>query len=127
MRLSLLLVAAASPLASAICAQTLEHRPATSPPAARRNLGIRTVAVTDWRAYSSQLDPPRGVVVMSIMQGGAASAAGLQAGDVILSLGGSPLMTVADLQQALANTAPNSVVTAQIWRDRQELATDLHF
>ncbi|MGD0095840.1 MAG: hypothetical protein ABSB60_05055 [Terracidiphilus sp.] len=33
MRLSLLLVAAASPLASAICAQTLEHRPATSPPA----------------------------------------------------------------------------------------------
>lgn len=112
--------------ASLVSAQSAASDP-PPPPAARRNLGIKAVNVTDMLAYSSQIDPPHGVVVMSVMQGGAASVGGLATGDVILSVGGSDLMTIADLQRVLAATARNSAVTAQIWRDHQVFATELHF
>jgi S1-C subfamily serine protease len=118
---------AAPPAATTLAVPDGTSRAPDPPPAARRNLGIRASNVTDSLAYSSQLDPPRGLVVIAVMQDGAASAARLQTGDVILSFGATPLMTVADLQRVLTTTAANSAVPVQIWRDRQELAANLQF
>jgi S1-C subfamily serine protease len=118
---------AAPPAATTLAVPDGTSRAPDPPPAARRNLGIRASNVTDALAYSSQLDPPRGLVVIAVMQDGAASAARLQTGDVILSFGATPLMTVADLQRVLTTTAANSAVPVQIWRDRQELAANLQF
>ena len=54
--------------------------------------GIRGLAVTAELAPSLGLAKPGGVVVQSLYPGGPAARAGLQAGDVILTVGGQPVL-----------------------------------
>ncbi len=103
--------------------------PMTTAPVAtpRRGLGVRTAQVTEMGAYSSRIDPPRGLVITSVLRGQAASSAGLLPGDVILAFGTAPLMTVDDLQRGLADVIANSVVEAQVWRDEHEMTVRFQF
>jgi S1-C subfamily serine protease len=93
----------------------------------RREFGIRGDVVTTSLASTVQLDGPRGVLVKSVENGGAASAAGLASGDIILTFGGTQIETVADMRTALAAVRPNSRVLAEIWRGGRDVPITFHF
>lgn len=57
-----------------------------------------------------------GMTVTSVVPGGPAEAAGLQAGDIILSVGDAPLDTSADLAPAMAGRRAGDTVKLQIRR-----------
>jgi putative serine protease PepD len=56
-------------------------------------------------------NPNGGVLLGTIAPGGPAAQAGLQAGDVIVTLGGTPLVSPGDLTALVREYAPGSVVT----------------
>jgi hypothetical protein len=108
--------------------------PPAAPPAAgeqtprtRRVMGINVEPVSNFSAFASLMNPPRGLIVMAVSPGGAASSGGMLADDVLLSLGTTQLMTVADVQATLASVQPNSTVAANVWRNGQTLTLQLGF
>lgn len=68
---------------------------------------------------------PRGLRVEGVVPGGPAATAGLQAGDVLLSLAGQSLRTVQDLQEVLRKLEVGKPVAARVLRDGQEVAVDV--
>ena len=66
------------------------------------------------------LSDVRGALVSSVQQGGPANRAGVQRGDVILALNGSPVADSNALRNQIANTEPGSEVTLTILRDKRE-------
>jgi hypothetical protein len=99
----------------------------TSAPAARNLLYIRAATVTPEMARDVRLDPPRGVMVLSVGTTGAAMAAGMLERDVILDFNGSPVSGESDMQRSLAAVAPGSTIIADIWRNGTERPITIHF
>src|SRR5262249_8402692 len=113
---------AAPPLAPPVGA------PATAPARVQRaDLLVRGVDVTAALADNVHLQPPRGVMVLSVGTGGAGIAAGLREGDVILDFNGSPVTGVSALQLSLNEIAPGSMVAASIWRNGTERPVQIRF
>jgi len=100
---------------------------ANAPPTTRHLFGIRLVTVSGETAERLHLSSPKGLFVINVDQGGAASAAGIRAGDVLLTFAGVPVMTEADIRAALASVGPHSTVTADIWRNGQAQSVSLEF
>jgi S1-C subfamily serine protease len=65
--------------------------------------------------------PGPGVRVDSVLEGSAAERAGVQAGDVLLSLGEAELATLRDLSEALRAHSPDDTVTLRVRRGDREL------
>ncbi|MEZ4386106.1 MAG: PDZ domain-containing protein [Candidatus Krumholzibacteriia bacterium] len=61
----------------------------------------------------------RGVVVDDLVEGGAASAAGLAVGDIIVAIGDEPVTDSDDLHDALADTEPGQTLTVRVIRDKE--------
>jgi len=57
---------------------------------------------------------PVGVIVTAVAPGGGAAKAGIVAGDVITSIAGQPVTSLADLQNILAGLAPGSAVKVAV-------------
>ncbi len=66
-------------------------------------------------------DTPAGVTLARVHGGGAAAAAGLQAGDLLVQLGAAPLFDTADLWLTLAVYQPGEEVEAVVVRGRELL------
>jgi S1-C subfamily serine protease len=62
-----------------------------------------------------------GARIDRVVPDGAADAAGLQAGDLLMRLGGRDVRRPADAVTALALTDPGAEVTAEVWRDGEAL------
>jgi S1-C subfamily serine protease len=60
--------------------------------------------------------PTQGVVISSVEPGSAARAAGLQRGDVILSVGGRATDTVDQLRSITSAVSPDTHVDVEVWR-----------
>ncbi|WP_407913455.1 S1C family serine protease [Kitasatospora sp. NE20-6] len=69
------------------------------------------------RTYFDANFQPAGVAVVSVLPGGSAATAGIQAGDVITALGDTPVTTIASLTTALAQLTPGEQVTVTYTRD----------
>ncbi|WP_328693597.1 trypsin-like peptidase domain-containing protein [Streptomyces phaeochromogenes] len=80
----------------------------------RAALGItaRTVVGADYQ--------PAGVAVVEVKDGGAASNAGIERGDVITGLGDTGITTVTSLSEALADRKPGEKVRVTYTRDGDE-------
>jgi hypothetical protein len=98
-----------------------------SAPATRNPLLIRAATVTPAMASVVHLDPPRGIMILSVDMGGAAMVAGLLKRDVILDFNGSLVNGESDMQRTLAAISPTSTVIATIWRDGTEKSVRVHF
>ena len=85
-------------------------------------LGVRIQAVTDEIADSLGLDKARGALVASVNDNGPAQAAGIQAGDVILTFDGKPVDDMRHLPRLVAETPVDKIVPVTIWRKRAETA-----
>jgi Do/DeqQ family serine protease len=83
----------------------------------RGQLGVGIQPVTSDLARSLGRSSPGGVIVNEVVPGSAAARAGIQRGDVILSLDGRPVVDSNALRNRVASTRPGSVVTLEIVRD----------
>jgi serine protease Do len=69
-------------------------------------------------AKSFGLQSPNGALVSSVEPGGPAAKAGLEPGDVILTLNGEPVPDSNALPAQVAGLAPGTTAKVQVWRDK---------
>lgn len=80
-------------------------------------LGVVIQPVNAATAKAFGLDQPRGALVGDVDPDGPAAKAGLQRGDVIVKLNGTPVEETRDLRNRIALTAPGTAVKLTIIRD----------
>jgi serine protease Do len=83
----------------------------------RGRLGVSIVDVGQGLADTLGLPGPGGSLVVSVDQYGAAAAAGIERGDVILELNDRPITKVVELAAAIVGRAPGTTVRLGIWRN----------
>ncbi|WJV49239.1 S1C family serine protease [Streptomyces flavofungini] len=85
----------------------------------RAALGVtaRTVLGDDYR--------PAGVALVEVQDGGAAAEAGLEPGDIITDLGGTPITTVTSLSETLAAVEPGAKERVTYVRDGDERTAEV--
>jgi S1-C subfamily serine protease len=84
-------------------------------------LGVEGRELTAQTAQELGLSASEGVVVFSVASGSAAEQAGLQPGDVITAINGTPLQSVEDLFAALRGLEPGDQVTLSVDRRGEQL------
>ena len=76
--------------------------------------------MTDEIAESLGLDKAKGALVASVSEDGPAQAAGIQAGDVVLSFDGREVSDMRRLPRLVAETPVGKTVPVTLWRKRNE-------
>ncbi|MEE4361289.1 MAG: DegQ family serine endoprotease [Pseudomonadales bacterium] len=88
---------------------------------ARGWLGVMIQDVDRDLAESFGLDRPTGALVAQVLEGAPAAAAGIQAGDVILSFGGNEIDRSGDLPHVVGRIRPGEKVPAVIVRNGKRM------
>jgi serine protease Do len=86
----------------------------------RGKIGVTIQEVTADLADSFGLSRPHGALVSSVETKGPAAVAGLQAGDVVLSVDGHSIDHYGELSSRISSMRPGSQATLVLWRDRKE-------
>jgi serine protease Do len=84
----------------------------------RGRLGVAVQGLNQTLAQSFGMQKPQGALVSSVDASGPAAKAGLQPGDVILSVNGDEVSDSTDLPAKIAGLAPGSSATLKVWRDK---------
>lgn len=103
-----------SNLAVQVKTAILEHGKVT-----RGYLGVTLQNLTEDLARSLGISTNHGVVVTDVSPGSPAAAAGLERGDVIVAIDGTPVQTSAQLRTAIALAGKGARIQLQIERDRK--------
>ncbi|MPY70005.1 MAG: Do family serine endopeptidase [Alphaproteobacteria bacterium] len=80
-------------------------------------LGVEIQAVTPDIAETFGFDRPKGAIVTKVRPDGPARTAGLQQGDLILSVDGAEISKAGDLPRAVAGLRPGSTARLKVLRD----------
>jgi len=83
----------------------------------RGYIGVQIQTVDETLAKALGLDKAEGVLVQSLVDNGAAEAAGIKAGDVIISVDGKEVNAANELQSYIARKHPGDAVTLRVYRD----------
>lgn len=83
-------------------------------------VGVATQTLTPELAYHFSLREKQGVLIRSVEAGSPAAGAGLQRGDVIISLDGKPLQTSEEYLQRERAYSTGAKLRFRVSRDRQE-------
>ncbi len=86
----------------------------------RGQLGVTVQTVTSDIAKSLGLSEVKGALVSAVTPGSPASQAGVERGDVIVSLNGAAISDSNDLRNRVSSTAPGSRVALTVLRDGHE-------
>jgi len=87
---------------------------------ARGWLGVYIGQLNEDMAEALGLDEPKGALVNQVTQDSPADDAGVQDGDVILSVNGKNINDSSELVNVVANYPPGEKVRVTIWRDGKE-------
>lgn len=87
-------------------------------------LGVRIQGVSDEIAESLGLSDATGALVASVTKDGPAEAAGIKAGDVILTFDGKTVETMRRLPRIVAETRIGIDVPVEIWRDGEKVTVN---
>jgi len=87
----------------------------------RGYIGVEITSVDETSAKASGLTNISGVVIAKVVPKGAAEAAGLEPGDVILEVDGTPIKSSNELQNQIVVRRAGDKVNLKIWRDRREM------
>ena len=90
-------------------------------------LGVTISPITDEIAKELKLSSQLGVYINEVTKGGTADKAGLKKGDVIVSLGGSDITSVANLQEKVNSFHPGDKTSAVVIRDGKRQEIELTF
>lgn len=82
----------------------------------RGRIGVQVQEMTVDLANSFGLDVPEGALVAAVEPDAPAQKAGIEVGDVILSVDSTKIESSADLARFVANTKPGANVKAEVWR-----------
>jgi serine protease Do len=88
-------------------------------------LGVSTADVTPERAAAEGLSVTEGALVVQVVEGGPAEAAGLQVGDVIVALAGEAVADSNDVLDRLLEHEPGQEVSVTVVRDGENLQIDV--
>jgi serine protease Do len=88
-------------------------------------LGVTTSDVTPERAAAEGLSVTEGAYVEEVVEGGPSEAAGLQVGDVIVSLAGDAVADSGDVLDRLLEHEPGEEVPVTVVRDGENLQIDV--
>jgi S1-C subfamily serine protease len=80
-------------------------------------LGVNIGDLDDTMAEYYGLDEPHGAIVNRVNEGSPADRAGLEQGDVIIAVNGTPIERVSDLQIKIASLKPGTDVALEIVRE----------
>jgi serine protease Do len=83
----------------------------------RAFIGVRINDINEGMADELGLDEVAGVFVADVVEDGAAAAAGITGGDVILSVGARSVKNVTELQEEISRYRPGDDISLKIWRD----------
>ena len=81
----------------------------------RSMMGLIPANLKDYEKSAKHLSG--GAVVMKVTDDGAAKAAGIQTGDIIIKIGNTPITSELDLRNAMLQYAPGSTVPVDLVRD----------
>ncbi len=84
----------------------------------RAFLGINIQPVTEELAQRLSLPAVSGVLVAGVTEESGALAAGMQPGDVILSVAGTPTPTLPELLERVSRFRPGQSATVEVWREQ---------
>jgi serine protease Do len=84
--------------------------------AARASIGMRTQLVTPELASAFGLDGARGALVVRVDPEGPAAAAGVRAGDIVLSVNAGPAASQPEIEEAIASARADAPVALELWR-----------
>jgi serine protease Do len=87
--------------------------------------GVRVSPITAAFADSLGMAVPYGGIFERPESGSPAAEAGIEAGDVITSIEGSPLMKADDFATIIAAMSPGTIVHLSTWRDGQLMEKSL--
>jgi serine protease Do len=87
----------------------------------RGYIGVIVGSVDQTMADAIGMKEAKGVLVQSLVKGGAGEAAGVKDGDVILSIDGKEVNAANELQSYVATHHPGDEVTLKIYRDGKHL------
>jgi serine protease Do len=82
-------------------------------------LGVRIQTVTDEIAQSLGMDKAKGALIAGMTEGGPASKAGVQAGDVVVTFDGKPVVDQRALPRLVADTDVGKTVQLEVVRKGQ--------
>ncbi|MEK6531491.1 MAG: DegQ family serine endoprotease, partial [Deltaproteobacteria bacterium] len=85
-------------------------------------IGVSIQEVTPELANSFGLKETNGALISAVTPGDPADAAGLKAGDIIVSFDGKAIIEMSDLPRSVAGTAPGKTVEVRVVRDGKEKA-----
>ena len=91
----------------------------------RGYLGVSIMPVNAERADELGLDEIRGVYIDQVQSGSAADRAGLEDGDVVVSVMNEPVNAPNDLQSLIARRRPGDTVAVDVWRGGTERTLDV--
>jgi serine protease Do len=91
----------------------------------RGYIGVQIQTVDETMAKGLGLDKAKGVLVQSVQKGGGGDEAGLQAGDVILTVDGREVNASNELQVIINSKRPGDVAKLTIFRDGKTLEKDV--
>lgn len=82
-------------------------------------IGIKIQPNSGDIAHSLSQQAQRGVIVSSVSEGSSAKAAGIEAGDIILSFDGQPIDDTKNFSRMVAETEVGKTINLEIWRDKK--------
>lgn len=82
------------------------------------------VTVTDVSSQMQNAGRPKGAVVYSVDENGAAAAAGIRPNDIIVAVNGTVIKGFADLSEQLAKCEVGQTITLSVYRNGQTFTTD---
>ena len=91
----------------------------------RAALGVQVADVDANLAAQDNLSVDHGAYVASVVQNGAAAAAGIQTGDVIVQIDNTPVNDTQSLGEALASHNPGDTVAVHIYRGSQQMTINV--
>ncbi len=92
----------------------------------RASLGVAVQEVTPAIAKAINLDGPKGALISQVMPDSAAQRAGLQTGDVIVEVNGTPIVESNQLRMAISMMNPAQTVKLKVFRNGQNVDVTAH-
>ncbi|HEY8740515.1 MAG TPA: Uxx-star family glutaredoxin-like (seleno)protein [Candidatus Dormibacteraeota bacterium] len=96
-------------------------------PGGRVSLGMAAQSLTPEKAAEVGLPAAFGVVVGPVRPGGAAEAAGILEGDVLIGMGSYTLQDLGQLQRTVSLKQPGDSLPLRVWRNREEIEVTITF